>query len=115
MTARLVKDRSILRLLGRLKSRLGDKAFDAVDGWDGDLFAIGVARPDKHGILVYVSTYEQPDATYFVSLELPPLRLSDLPYRQGPEFEVRSFEELVAVIKRHFSEADPKSNTTSQS
>jgi hypothetical protein len=68
----LQKHKSITELLDRLRTRLGTAAFDVIDHWEGDLCAVGVARPDEHGILVYVSTFGEPEGSYFVSLELPP-------------------------------------------
>jgi len=110
----LVKDKSIIRLLARLKLRLGPNAFEVVDDWDADLFAIGIARPDKPDVLVYICTFGRPPDEYFVSLELPPEQPSDLPYRPAGNFEVRGFEELVAIIRKHFAEADPSSNRKSR-
>jgi hypothetical protein len=97
----LQKDDTIIRLLTRLRERLGAGAFDVVDRWESDLCAIGFARPDDHRVLVYVCTYERQDGAYFVSLELPPAADSDMAYSSAGERDVASFEELVEIIQRH--------------
>ena len=89
MTNKLVKDKTILSLIDRLKALMGVDAFDVVDRWDADLCAIGIARPDNHHVLVYVSTYRQPAGNYEVFLELPPEPGSDDPYTPGDELQVQ--------------------------
>jgi hypothetical protein len=92
--------------MDKLESLLGESTFDVVDRWDGDLFAIGIARPDNHRVLVYISTYDQPLGTYFVSLELPALPFSDDPYASAGEFRARSLDELVSIIRKPFGTVD---------
>jgi hypothetical protein len=89
-------------MLTALRLRLGANAFDVVDHWDADLCAVGIARPDNHGILVYVSTYRRADQNYFVSLELPPDPGDELGYKDMGERETKGFDELVDVIRKHF-------------
>ena len=102
----LQKDESIIRLLDRLRGRLGAGAFDVVDHWEGDLCAVGIARPDEHGVLVYVCTAHEPEDTYFVSLELPPRpgdeQWANHPYTPAGEQRVQGFEALVQVVQGHF-------------
>lgn len=102
----LQKDESILRLLDRLRTSLGAAAFDVVDYWEADSCAVGIARPDKRGVLIYVSTFGEPEDSYFVSFELPPRngdeQWANHPYTPSGEQQVRSFDELVQVIQRHF-------------
>jgi hypothetical protein len=102
MNAQLTKDESILDLIGRLKCRLGDDAFDVVDHWESDLFSIGIARPDNHGVLVYICTFERPPENYFVSIELPPKLGTGLPYTPCGDFQVEGSNELVHIIRKHF-------------
>ncbi len=102
MNSKLQKDESVIRLLDRLRSRLGAGAFDVVDYWEADLCAVGIARPDSHGVLVYVCTYGRTDDRYFVSLELPAPAGSDMPYAAAGEQDAASFEELLEIIQRHF-------------
>ena len=108
MTAPLQKDKSIIRLLDQLRTRLGRDAFDVVDHWESDLSAVGVARPDNHGVLVYLSTFGEPEDSYFASLELPH-RLGDEPWANHPytpagEQRVRGFDALVRLIQGHFED-----------
>ncbi len=101
----LRKHETILSLIDKLKSRMGDDAFDVVDHWDADLFAVGIAKPDDHDVLAYVCTYGRAVDNYFVSLELPPELDSDLPYRNAGDFEVQTFDELIEIILDHFLNA----------
>ncbi len=96
------KDPSIIRLLDALKASLGPHAFDIVDHWKSDLFAVGIACPNNHGVLAYMSTYGQPDGRYSVSLELPPQPGDDAPYTDAGKYEVQGIEALSEVIRRHF-------------
>ena len=75
------KDPTIQRVIERLAGRFGRGAFAIVDHWDGDLCAIGIARPDDHGTLAYICTFGEPENCYYVELELPPPADSDMPNR----------------------------------
>jgi hypothetical protein len=102
----LQKDESIIRLLDRLESHLGKGAFVIMDHWEGDLCAVGIARPDNHCVLVYICTAYEPADTYFVSLELPPKAGEDQwanhPYTPAGEQRVHGFDALLHLVKRHF-------------
>ncbi len=100
------KDATILRLLARLRQRLGAEAFALVDHWDADRSAIGVSRRDEPGTLAYISTAGEPPDGYFLSLELPPTaaaRRAGLPYSAAGEHQVRGFDELVEILLQHFA------------
>jgi hypothetical protein len=97
----LVKDRSILTVLAKLRRRLGSDAFQVVDDWDADLFALGIAHPEEPRLLVYISTYQHPNGRYSVSLESPPAPGASLLYEPGGEHELLDFEELVEVVVEH--------------
>ena len=99
--ARLKKDKSVHVLLEQLRSRLGDRAFEVVDHWDGDLCAIGVVRPGQPSPLVYISTWRQAPGRCRVSLERPPRPGSDEPYDPGGELEGVDIEGLVSTVMRH--------------
>ena len=107
MKATPQKDESITRLLEQLRLRLGEDAFDVVDHWKGDLCATGVARPDNHSVLVYISTFGKTVDDYFVSMELPTQpgaeQLGDFPYSPAGEEQVEGFDRLVQIIERHFA------------
>jgi hypothetical protein len=102
VNTQLQKDQSIIRLLDGLRARLGPRAFDVVDHWEGDLCAIGIARPDDHGVLVYISTSGEAGERCSVSLELPPQSGSDIPYTAAGDHEAASLDELVEIVRRHF-------------
>lgn len=102
MNTENIKDPEILKMLSKLRTELGEGAFDVVDHWEADLCAIGIVRPDNHSVLVYVSTYERGEGRYWVSLELPPIA-EGVPYASAGEREVRGIRELASVVRRHFS------------
>ena len=98
------KDTSIHEVIAKLQNKLGDTAFDIVDHWEADLCAVGIARPDNHAILVYISTRNLPEKGYYASLELPSVE-EDFPYQAAGEFDNLDFEGLVSIIKRHLKVA----------
>ena len=95
------KDEEIQQVITNLQNEFGLGAFDIVDHWEADSLAIGIARPDNHGILVYIATYESDDP-YFVSLETPPVN-EDFPYQQREVFDGIDFIALGNVVKKHLS------------
>lgn len=103
MSARADKDESINRMLSALQRELGDGAFDIVDHWEGDRRAIGVSRPDDHGVLIYVLAQEDRVDEYWVSLELPSKIGDDFPYVDAGTREVHGIQELVSVVRSHFA------------
>jgi hypothetical protein len=94
------KATSLKRIIGRLRQTLGTEAFDIVDHWDGDLCAVGIARRDDHGLLVYISTYNKKDDQYFVSLELPSSE-TKMPYDSAGTFENVDFDRLESIVRQH--------------
>lgn len=104
---KLEKDESIHRLLARLEASLGKDAFHVVDHWEADLSAIGIARPDNHGVLVYIAMFGQEEDSYFVSLELPTTAggetWKDHPYTPAGEKQLHGLDNLLNVIRRHFA------------
>ena len=102
VNTQLQKDQSIARLLDGLEARLGPRSFDVVDHWEGDLCAIGIARPDNHEVLVYLCTYGQSGEHCSVSLELPPQPGNDVPYAAAGDHDAASLDELAEIVRRHF-------------
>lgn len=98
----LEKDETIQQVVLELQNALGEGSFVVADHWEADLMAIGIARPDNYGVLVYISTEGPLENRYFVSLELPSVN-DVLPYQQGENFESIDFIALVDVVKQHFS------------
>ena len=101
----LVKDESIHGLLAKLKTALGERTFQVVDHWEASLCAIGVASPEEKRVLAYISTFDQPQGYYFLSLELPPPPGSEQAYVPAGEHEHVDFQELARLINKHL---DPK-------
>lgn len=102
MNTQIQKDKSVIHLLDGLRALLGSAAFDVVDHWEADLCAIGIARPDNHGFLVYISTFGKSGEGCSVCLELPPQSGSDIPYTAVNDREANSVEELAEMVRRHF-------------
>jgi hypothetical protein len=94
------KETRLKNTIERLRKMFGAAAFDIVDHWDIDWRAVGVARPDDHGVLVYLSTHNQMDGRYFVSLELPSSD-AEMPYDSAGEFKNVDFDELAGIVKKH--------------
>ncbi len=101
MTSSLDKDDSILNLLERLRSDLGDDAFDVVDHWDGDLVSIGLALPSDHQVLAYISTLNAKPDTYSYELELPPTN-DDAIYSVASTSDSCSYAELLQTLCAHW-------------
>ena len=97
----LKKDVSILRMLERFRSSFGANAFHVVDNWDADLYAVGIANPQNHGRLVYISTFEKAPDEYFVELESDSGQAEDAYYRVVGRYESVPWNELVAIVARH--------------
>jgi hypothetical protein len=101
MTMPADKHETITRMLDELQAELGGAAFDVVDHWD-DSRAIGVARPDDHGVLAYISTHDSGKNKFWVSLELPPRTPEEFPYLPAGDRQVNGIQELAAVVRTHF-------------
>lgn len=110
MSGGLHKDPSILEVLDRLRSRLGEEAFVIADRWEADLFAVGIAAPHDLGVLVYISTYGYLPERFGYELELPPEPGDDFPYRVAGRGAKVSFEELACVVANHLNPSE--SNTS---
>jgi hypothetical protein len=95
------KNKTIETVLVRLQEALGNSYFDIVDHWEGDTCAVGIARPDNHSILAYISTWMLQAGHYDVHLELPPLKEGDV-YEPAGLYESVDFDGLVGIITRHF-------------
>ena len=98
-----MKHSSIENTLQRLSDVLGTDAFNIIDHWEDDEFAVGVALPEHPKQLVYFTTFEMPKDSYFVVFEKAPDASSDLPYTDEGDDVAESFEELVEMIQKHFN------------
>jgi hypothetical protein len=101
MDSALDKDPAIIAVLRRLSERLGLDAFDVVDHWEPDLYAVGIASPRGHAVLVYISCYGEPERRYHVELELPPSPGGELPYQVAGRYDDLDFEALAGVVSAH--------------
>ncbi len=101
MIAESNKDPSILDLLARLRTDLGDDAFDIVDHWGADLTAIGLACPSDHRMLAYISTDNQLPDSYSYELELPPTNDDEL-YSVTGESSRCTYPELLDALCLHW-------------
>jgi hypothetical protein len=94
------KEDAILGVLDRLRARMGPDAFDIVDHWDSDRMAVGVARPDDHGVLAYIAAW---DNGFYVELELPAPSGDDLPYAVAAQHSGLNAEQVVQTVVGHLS------------
>lgn len=94
------KDRAINDVLERLRADLGDASFTLVDYWDGDLCAVGVARPDDSRHLVYISTWPPGRGTFTYECERPSTD-PGLLYESDGMVEHVSYEALRAAVQEH--------------
>ena len=97
------KDKTIVDVVAQLHLRIGKEAFQIVDHWDADCMAVGVARSDDPRTLVYISTFNKPIGRYFVSLESPPAKGDDAPYKDIGHHEDVDIETLVRIVQKHLS------------
>jgi hypothetical protein len=97
------KDASVESLLGRLRADLGNNAFTVIDHWDGDLCAIGVARPADPRYLVYISTWPPERGTFAYECERPPTDAA-MPSESDGMIEGASYDAMRDAVRRHLRE-----------
>ncbi|MCB2408625.1 hypothetical protein [Hymenobacter lucidus] len=97
------KSDAIQQAVWQLTAKLGNTYFDIVDYWTDDADAIGIAHPDNHGILAYISTcYLKESGGYYVALKLPKYH-SSFPYKDMRSHDVQSINGLAAIMLMHFN------------
>ena len=94
------KDRTIWCFLAALADVTDSGEWAAVDHWEGDLAAIGIARADSRQPLVYISTHNQPQGHYWYECELPPSLGTEAPYITGRNGRA-DFQALLQVLREH--------------
>ncbi len=95
-----MKDKSITDVVRWLEENLGCDLL-AVDHWDADLFAIGIAPVERPRRVVYISKFGCSPDRYFAELEDTPPEGSDLPYAcLGRRAEVNR-EALLGIVREH--------------
>jgi len=87
------KDVSICAFIQRISSELPVRAFDVVDYWDADNYAIGIASRVDSSLLVYVSTYKVLPGLYNLVLEFAE--------DNQQVIDGKTFEEVVEITKTH--------------
>lgn len=98
----LNKDQSLRDVLARLVSDLGEGVFEVVDHWDGDLCAIGLARPADQRYLVYVCTFPPETELFAYECERPPTD-PDFPYDSDGMVEEASYDQLLDAVRQHLA------------
>jgi hypothetical protein len=96
----LAKDDSVTSVLERLRQDLGPAAFEVVDHWDYDLCAFGVARPDDHRYLVYISTWPPARGLFNYECERPSTT-AEAVYDSDGMIEGATYDELRAAVRTH--------------
>lgn len=95
----LNKSKKIIYILELLQNKYGETNIVLNDHWEADKEAIGLT--DKTGqYLAYISTYNQKENTYFLSLENPPTNDEEL-YSPAGDFDNVSLVELEDLLARH--------------
>lgn len=95
------KDASIQDVLSLLSRHLGQDAFQVVDRWGADFFAIGITRTDEPETLVYISTWQKPEGRYSATLHSAEGPWRDVPCCSGVDLDDLAFTELLGVIRLH--------------
>lgn len=95
------KDASIQDVVSLLSRYLGAEAFQVVDRWGADFFAIGIARKGDLETLVYVSTWQKPEGRYSATLHSAQGPWRDVPCSSGVDLDDLDFQELLGLIRRH--------------
>ncbi|HEX5830400.1 MAG TPA: hypothetical protein VFY16_05420 [Gemmatimonadaceae bacterium] len=97
----IVKDASIDELLSRLASRFDPAAYEVIDHWPSDPYAIGIAAPQASTRFVYLSTLELPRGRYNVHLERAPDPRTGSPYEDNGYHAGIDFDRLSALLARY--------------
>jgi hypothetical protein len=97
-----MKDKSVLDVVSWLEESLSQKLL-AIDHWDADMYAIGIARADHPNELVYVSTWNRPPDRYLVEIESAPSAGVDLPYTTVARHDDVDRDDLLRIVREHLS------------
>lgn len=105
----VLKAPAIEAALEQLRTRIGTAAFEVVDHWPTDPYAVAVAAPQAPARLAYLSAFEKPDGRYDVHLERAPDPAVGLPYADVGYFTDLDVDRLTAVVARHLEGLQPPS------
>ncbi|UOQ71232.1 hypothetical protein [Hymenobacter cellulosilyticus] len=95
------KSLPIQETIRQLVGIFSDNYFDIVDHWTDDPEAIGIAHPDNHGILVYISTADLQQG-YYVELEAPSYQ-QEFPYWNKGSYSSSNMNAVAAIVFMHFN------------
>ncbi len=95
-----VKQSSVRRLLGALG--LEARGWEAIDHWEADECAIGIAPKATPRLLVYVSTFGKAEGMYDYECEVPS-GPAGVDYVTADRGEDVTLEQLLTAMERHFA------------
>ncbi len=95
------KDASIQDIVTFLAQHLGKDAFQVVDHWGADFFAIGIARKNDPETLVYISTWQKPEGRCSATLQSAKGTWRDVSCTAGMDLDDLSFQELLVLASLH--------------
>jgi len=95
------KDASIQDVVNLLFEHLGKDAFQVVDHWGADFFAIGIARKDEPETLVYISTWQKPEGRCSATLQSAEGTWRDVSCGAEMDLDDLSFQELLVLVRLH--------------
>jgi len=105
-----VNDRAACRaidlVLARLRERFGAAAFGAVEQWDADLCAIGLATPGGPTYLAYISVCGKPVGRFDLLIE-PATADAAAPRAGSLRHADIDFETLATIIAGHLGLQPP--------
>ena len=94
------KDHAVLQLLSKLP--MASRGWIAVDHWDSDRCAIGIAQKERPRHLVYVSTFGKKQFEYDYECEKPAGNMAE-DYETVERGRDVDFEVLLQAIERHLA------------
>jgi hypothetical protein len=97
-------------VLTQLRERLGPTAFDVVDHWPADPYAIAVSARDESSRLAYLSAYEKRAGRYDVHLERVPNGAAGVSYADVGYFTDLDVDGLTAVVASHLTGRAPEAS-----
>ena len=99
---RTSKTPGVVVLVDRLRCDLGQDYFVEVPHWDGEPMAIGLARPDDHRFLVYLSVHENGCEVY-VECEIPASDDTAALYEVGVSGDYADYQQILGIVRSHLA------------
>ncbi len=101
MKLALTKDKSIEIILEKLFSYFGEDNFCLMNYWDDDLCAVGFRNLTNKKYLIYVSTYQKPQNSYFLEVEKANSQTELTDYDVVERFEEINTEKLFQMLEKY--------------